>query len=275
MRALAVAAQLPEADLNDELPFLTSYRAMWVRFPTQADLRPGDATETHGPDCTIQTFAGEGTSVIGMYERMPEPTRDAPRYDAADEAAFVRRWGHLPLSDRLTVGDAYASRVQAGLVNLEEGVVQHWGWDRIVLVGDAAHKFTPSTGAGCNNGMADVAVLVNELHKVVLAAAAAVPPAPVSAEQVDAAIDGYQHARHEAVEAGRQQAGQATDTATWKTPTFRLVDRFVMPCHRVQKFFMHKAAPRIARAPVLDFVPVGDAPKGKVPWAPVVSVVEI
>ena len=69
MRALAVQAELPEADINDELPFLTTYRAMWIRFPTQADLHPGNATETHGKDCTIQTFAGEGTSVIGMYER--------------------------------------------------------------------------------------------------------------------------------------------------------------------------------------------------------------
>ena len=206
-----------------------------------------------------------------VYERIPEPTHDAPRYTQADEDAFVERWGHLPLSDRLTVRDAYESRVQAGLVNLEEGVVKHWGWDRIVLIGDAAHKFTPSTGAGCNNGMADVAVLVNELHKVVLNAGSGA----ISTEQIDAAIDGYQQARHEAVEAGCDQASMATATATWKSPAFKIVDQFVMPCHRVQKFFMGKAAPRIARAPVLDFVPVGDVPEGKVPWAPVVSVAEI
>ena len=204
---------------------------------------------------------------------VPEPTLEPPRYTSADEEAFVKRWGHLHLSDKLTVRDAYDTRVQAGLVNLEEGVVKHWGWDRIVLIGDAAHKFTPSTGAGCNNGMADVAVLINELHKVVLAAGAGA----ISTEQIDIAIDGYQQARHEAVEAGKDQAGLATATATWKSPAFRIVDKFVMPCHRVQKFFMAKAAPRIASAPVLDFMPVGDAPKGKVPWAPApaVSVVEI
>jgi hypothetical protein len=33
-----------------------------------------------------------------------------------------------------------------------------------VLVGDAARKFTPSTGEGCNHGILDVLALANELY---------------------------------------------------------------------------------------------------------------
>lgn len=61
-------------------------------------------------------------------------------------------WGGIST----TIGDAYASRTQAGTVNLEEGIVRHWSYDCIVLVGLAAHKFTPPASPGCKEGVVDV-----------------------------------------------------------------------------------------------------------------------
>jgi len=261
MHDLAVDAA--DADVNDEHPFLTTYRAFWIRFPTQADLRPGDSAETHGPGCAIQTFAGEGTSVIGMYERMDEPTRTPPRYNAADQEAFIERWGHLALTPKLTVRQAYESREEAGLVNLEEGVVKHWGRDRIVLVGDAAHKFTPSTGQGCNNGIEDIAALVNELRKAVRAAPEGAAP---SADDVAQAFRAYQAARLDAVEAGCEGSSRVTATATWQSTAFRLVDQYVLSRAVVQKFIMAQGGKGIAAATVLDFVEIKGFPEGKIPW---------
>lgn len=153
MRNLAVEANSP--NVNAEQPFLTTYRCIWIRFPTNASplLKDGMTTETHGTGAATQLFAGEETGVTGVYERLPEPTRERIRYTAADEDALIERWGHLPLLKGsngvkdFTLGDAHRSRVSSGLISLEEGVVDHWYFDsRIVLVGDAAHKFTPSTG---------------------------------------------------------------------------------------------------------------------------------
>ncbi|KAK0714549.1 hypothetical protein B0H67DRAFT_512940 [Lasiosphaeris hirsuta] len=261
MRALALQSPSTSLDqINEDHPFLTTYRSLWIRFPTQADLQPGDAKETHGVGCAIQLFAGEETSVIGMYERLDEPTKDRLRFGPADEEAFIKRWGNLPLSRQLTVQDAYDSRVQAGLVSLEEGVVRNWSWERIVLVGDAAHKFTPSTGAGCNNGMVDVVALVNELSRVVSS-----QEAP-EMDTIAGAFKAYQEKRFAAVVSGCEGASKATATATWKNKVFKFVDLHVISSHRVQKYLMHQAAPKVAATPALEFVEDGQMPEGKVPW---------
>jgi 2-polyprenyl-6-methoxyphenol hydroxylase-like FAD-dependent oxidoreductase len=269
MRTLALQASppAPMSEVNEEKPFLTTYRALWVRFPTQSGLQPGDANETHGYGAAIQLFAGDETTVIGIYERMETPTRERARYTQADEEAFVDRWGHLPISKNMTVRDSYVGRVQAGMVSLEEGVVKHWSWDRIVLVGDAAHKFTPSTGAGCNNGIVDVVTLVNKLHSVVENAHAFGTDLAPSKDQIAFAFKEYQDSRYETVVAGCENAGQATAAATWWNKTYRFVDRHVLGSHTLQKYFAGQTASSIARSPVLDFIEGEERMNGKVPWS--------
>jgi 2-polyprenyl-6-methoxyphenol hydroxylase-like FAD-dependent oxidoreductase len=263
MRSLALQSpSTTPSQINEDQPFLTTYRSLWIRFPTQADLLPGDANETHGVDCAIQLFAGEETSVIGMYERLPKPTSERLHFSPADEEAFIRRWGDLPLSPKLTVQDAYDSRVQSGLVSLEEGVVSNWSWDRIVLVGDAAHKFTPSTGAGCNNGMVDIVALVNELSRIASPATQEEPSMDAIAE----AFKAYQDKRFGEVVAGCAGASQATAAATWKSMVFKFVDVHVMSRRRLVEYMMEKQALSIAMTPSLEFVQGGELPEGRFPW---------
>ncbi|KAL3952896.1 hypothetical protein ACCO45_012839 [Purpureocillium lilacinum] len=230
-----------ENKINEAEPFLTTYRAMWL-------------------------FAGEDTSVIGVYERMEKPTREGVRYNQADEEKFIERWGHLPIIEGgLTIKEAYTNRTQAGMVNLEEGVVDHWSWDRIVLVGDAAHKFTPSTGAGCNNGIVDVVALSNEMYHAFKAVRASDPEAFPTKEQVFAAFEGYQLARFETVKAGLAGASQATGAATWADTTHKFVDRHILSKQSLQKFFANRNAPALARTPVFEYVEGEEQMVGKFP----------
>lgn len=264
MRTLALSANDTD-HANEEQPFLTTYRAMWVRFPTQRGLKPGDSNETHHKDCTVQLFAGEETSVIGIYERLPEgPTRERVRYGPKDEEALVERWGYMHITgEGLTIRDVYETRVSAGAVSLEEGVVDHWSWGgRIVLAGDAAHKFTPSTGAGCNNGIVDIVVLINELHKLVCAA----PNRSPSKENVASALKAYQEKRHDDVVRGCKSARQATDTSAWQSTVLKYVDRFLIGNHWAQQYFINASAPRTAKTPVFDFVEGGEDLRGIFPW---------
>ncbi|KAH8672176.1 hypothetical protein BGZ61DRAFT_362259 [Ilyonectria robusta] len=269
MRTAALQTPATTEDkVNEAEPFLTTYRAMWIRFPTVPPIKAGDASETHGKNCTLQLFAGEDTSVIGVYERMEKPTREGVRYKQADEDKFVERWGHLPIIEGgLTIKDAYVNRTQAGMVNLEEGIVKNWSWDRIVLVGDAAHKFTPSTGAGCNNGIVDVVALANELYHAFKAVRASDPEAFPTREQVLAAFDGYQLARFDTVKAGLAGASQATGAATWADATHKFVDRHILSKQSLQKFFSNRNAPSLARTPVFEYVTGEEQMVGKFPWA--------
>ena len=217
--------------------------------------------------------------MIAIYERLNKPTRERIRFGPDDEAAFVARWGDLPLAKDLTVREAYAMKLQAGLVGLEEGVVRTWSWGgRVVLVGDAAHKFTPSTGAGCNNGMVDVVVLVNELYAVLGGGGGGLSQdrrggkkeeeeKDEREEAIAKAFEAYQTKRHGAVEKFCAESGKATDASTWKNGLVKFLDVHVLPYRRVQRFFLDRVAPEIANTPVLEFVEDGETlPAGRVPW---------
>lgn len=199
---------------------------------------------------------------MGLYERLSSPTRERTRYTPEEEAEVVKRWAHLPISPGLTVGDAYAARIQGGLAELEEGVVGEWSGERTMLVGDAAHKFTPSTGAGWNTGMEDVVVLVNELVRKMK-----VDGGVMGVTELREAGRVYQEARVTAVVADCELAGRMTRLAAWGSGVVRFLDRWVMGSERVQRFLIDKGAQAVARTPLLNFEEEGKMEGGRVPWA--------
>lgn len=272
--AAAAAAGDAEAETEAESPYLTTYRCFWMRFPVLPGIAPGDATESHGPAATTQFFAGATSAVAGLYEKLDQPTRTPPRYTAADEAALVARWGHLPLTrgGGVTLADAYKHAAQTGLVNLEEGVVADWSCaGRAVLVGDAAHKFTPSTGAGCNTGIVDVVVLANGLRRAFEEAAAAASTSTAAtgpdAAALTAVFRAYQTARQSAADTGCAAAGRATAMATWASSLQKLVDLYVFPQTLVQKAFVGRASASVAQTPVFDYIAGAEEIVGRVAWA--------
>ncbi|KAL6409977.1 hypothetical protein AUP68_06385 [Ilyonectria robusta] len=259
MRNLALEAGSP--DINGEEPFLTTYRALWIRFPASisSGLQAGTICETHGRNLATQLFAGQDTAVIGVYERLDKPTRERIRFTESDQDDLIQRWGDLPLlrDGQLSLRDAYKAKLQSGLVSLEEGVVQHWSWDgRVVLAGDAAHKFTPSTAAGCNNGIIDVVALANELHKAIEQARTSSqdPEAAPSTSQLASSFQAYQDARYLAVTEGRKLAGNVTAMATWQTGVHKFLDRFVFSLQSLQRFMSNYSASRIVQMPVFNFL---------------------
>lgn len=57
---------------------------------------------------------------------------------------FAESVADHPVSDSIVFGELWKKRDRAILVGLEEGVLQHWYHDRIVLVGDSVHKVSNS-----------------------------------------------------------------------------------------------------------------------------------
>ena len=203
--------------------------------PTSAaqDVLPGISSETHGKGLATQFFAGDKTAVLGVYESLPEPTKKRQYFTPADEQALVERWGHVKIlhGNDLTIADMYAKRVEAGLVTLEEGVLDHWSWDsKVVLVGDAAHKYTPSTGSGCNNGMVDACLLAKELSAVLG------EKELIEAGQIEAVFAKYQNLRKDVSIKTCVGSGRATAMATWNGSILSFIDVHVIPRRFVQNF---------------------------------------
>ena len=271
MRALA--RKVGSEQVNDERPFLATYRCLWIRFPTNISpgLYPGFASETHGQDVATQSFGGKGTTTTRVYERMKKPTRKYTKYSQSDQDSFIERWGHLPLTAnvKFTLRDAYENRIEAGLVSLEEGVVRNWSWgSRVVLAGDAAHAFTPSTAAGCNNGILDTVALANELHEAVrdARAEAGTQDAMPTADRIEAAFRAYQETRRDAVVEICEDASNTTSLATWGTWAHKSLDRYGLGWGAVQGYFVKQAISVAANMPVLRYVAGEERLTGKTPW---------
>ena len=57
--------------------------------------------------------------------------------DAENEAAKI---ADRPITANCLFGEIWMKRTRGYLTSLEEGVFEHWFFNRIVLVGDSAHK---------------------------------------------------------------------------------------------------------------------------------------
>ncbi|OAQ98954.1 hypothetical protein LLEC1_00604 [Akanthomyces lecanii] len=257
--------QVVDEKQEDREFFDAYYTCLWMRFSSEG-LCAGSTFETHGNGASTQMFVSPHHAVAGVYERLSEPIRAHRIFTGEDERALVSRWKDLPLStDRtVTLGAAYNRRIASGLVALQEGVHQTWSsGGRLVLVGDAAHVFTPITGAGCNNGILDVVVLVNELHSLLDA-----KNTKPDSEALRKAFDSYESFRKEKVMSECQTATQVAATASWQSTLRRLADQYLISLSWVQKLMMKHASAKIASTPGFYFLPADEHVHGKILWRP-------
>ena len=68
--------------------------------------------------------------------RWPQRSRFTEE-DANTEAAKI---ADRPVTTSVLFGEIWMKRTRGYLTTLEEGVFEHWFFNRIVLVGDSAHK---------------------------------------------------------------------------------------------------------------------------------------
>ncbi|KAG0011092.1 hypothetical protein BGZ82_003156 [Podila clonocystis] len=140
----------------------------------------------------------QGTIAWGVIEYLPvEATREDKNYRSTDwgpEAAiaFCEKVRDLPVQSGggkiLTIGDLIdvTPKEQINKVRLEEKTFETWHEGRIVLIGDACHKFTPAGGVGATNAMHDAVVLANWIHAL---------PNNATAKEIKQAFQAYQDER--------------------------------------------------------------------------------
>ncbi|KAI2901664.1 hypothetical protein CBS63078_6544 [Aspergillus niger] len=260
MRGLALAAD-PTRSWDAASPFTAEYKCLWCSFPRRTDV--GHATETQSKDYSVMYLSGRERGWIFLYERLPQPTSDRVDYSTEDIEAMAARFADFPITDTLKVKDVYAERFTAGMANLEEGILQHWGWGRIVLAGDACHKCTPNAGLGFNNGIKDVVVLCNGLHKALQSAAGK----PLDTAALGQIFDEYKKERAGPVRSDAGQSASTTRLHAWANSLYFLAARYIMSWEVVEGFLINYLGARaMKQSPVLGYAPATEPFVGAVKW---------
>lgn len=248
----------------DERPFTSTYKTMWFPFPRQPQFAPGVTFEVHGTNVSTQLIIGNDKSWIFVYEKLKTPTQERISYSDEEVVEMANRWGELYIAPNLVVKDVFPTRYTAGMVNVEEGVVKHWSWDSMVLVGDACHKSAPNLGLGFNNGIQDVVALVNELQMTL----ATTGGRSLDAKSLAAVFARYQASRMKQAQKDHNFSAGLSRMAAWDGWLNWLLDRYILSSipgfdeFLITKFF---AGP-ISRALILNSVQVDEPFQGKVPW---------
>ncbi|RMJ09247.1 hypothetical protein CDV36_011123 [Fusarium kuroshium] len=256
MRNLALSEN-PKRDWDPKEPFTSVYKCLWASFPRPSE--PGANFETTSKDQSAMYLTGRERGWILLYDKS-EPTTTLRSYSEKEVEEVAAKLAEFPVNETLKVKDVIKERFTWGMSDLGEGILKHWSYKRIVLTGDACHKFTPNAGLGLNNGIQDIVVLCNGLHK-------AVEDGKTDTATLAKVFEKYQSDRAEAVEKDYKQSALVTRLQTWASGLYYFLSRFVLSNNFVARFVARFiTSPHIRKARVLDFVRGVELPLGNVGW---------
>lgn len=152
---------------KEKSPYIASHKNFFGDVPKLPGVEAGVNYEGLGDKVSTQLLVGSKRMWFNLYEQLDTPNSEHVRYTEKDQQELLDKWGHLFVAPGYRLRDIYEHRIKdSGLINLEEGLVDKWYSDRIVLAGDAIRKVTPNAGWGYNSGFIDIVVLVNHLRRL-------------------------------------------------------------------------------------------------------------
>ncbi|OLN86982.1 2-heptyl-3-hydroxy-4(1H)-quinolone synthase 1 [Colletotrichum chlorophyti] len=263
MRELAIAEDPSREETWDAVnPFETNYQCMWASFPRPTEA--GQNYDIQGTDKSVMYVTGKERGWIFCYEKLPKPTKERISFTEEDLEAYGQRFADWHVTETLKLKDVFKERYNTGAAGLEEGLCKNWSWGgRVVLVGDAAHKFTPNAGLGFNNGVQDIVVLCNKLQKLVSASRGS----PPDFASLEAQFQEYREERVDVVSTDLSESGDLTRMHAWGSTWYWVMSRFIFSWTFVQRLFLNFVlAPRVARSKVLDFIAATEPFEGRHKW---------
>ncbi|KAJ2988242.1 hypothetical protein NUW58_g4083 [Xylaria curta] len=177
--------------------------------------------------CTYVMFSGAGDRLYWFLISKMEKAfgKDIPRFTKEDEAHLAAQHLDDYVTDTVTFGDIYKVRITSTLVALQEHVFARWHFQRIIVIGDAAHKFHPITAQGGNSAMVTAVVLANLLRRKLGGSA----NAALSEDEVENIFAEVQTKRFNSVMAYVHQGRLAASYSTTDTLLSRIGAHYVFP----------------------------------------------
>jgi FAD dependent monooxygenase len=138
--------------------FTVEYACVFGISEQLPSLRAGEHINSYSNGLCVITFHGEKGRIfwfllVKLQEKTTYP--NTPRFSASDAASLCNKFARFRVSEDVCVSDLWMHKLCASMTALEEGILERWHYDRIVLLGDSVHKvsssFQPRDVTGVNN----------------------------------------------------------------------------------------------------------------------------
>ena len=218
---------------------------------------PNELSCTYGKDTSFLLGAQPNQTFFFAFTKVPERNLfSAPRYTDADAEAVATRVADRPVAETVLFGELWKNRTRGCLVDVEQGVLDHWHFGRIVLVGDAVAKITPNQALGGNSGMESAAVLGNVLQPLLKSG---IKP---SRAQISEAFHRYESLRKPRMQKIMNYSRFHTRVQAWRFLPLKLFALYILPL-LPQRFPANDIGDMLRGAARIDFLPC-DWPKTRV-----------
>lgn len=157
------------------------------------------------------------------------PVDNIPRFTKEDERKELERGGDVIVADNgLRLRDVARNLERSAVTALPHYVMRRWHFGRIVIVGDASHKFNPLVGQGGNSCIESCAGLVNELTAALSRSSGVTAPAwPLDA--LSSAFAAIESQRVPRLVDMVERCQQAQYVAAWDTWGTKLLAKYIVP----------------------------------------------
>ncbi|KAK6215287.1 hypothetical protein QIS74_08306 [Colletotrichum tabaci] len=216
--------------VEEKRAMVTQYNAIVMASSPVPGLGAHDMEVTSNDKFSFLLLCQPDWISIIVHSKLPEdqqctwPTRR--RYGEADMEALVSKISECPITETVVFGELWKRRLKAQMISLEEGVLKHWFFGRIILAGDAVHKVTPNSALGGNTAMEDAVTLANTIHGLLVRHP---NKKPSDVELRDAIRDEYQDARVDRARAIVKVGGDLTRQQAYDGWKAYFVQRWLTP----------------------------------------------
>jgi 2-polyprenyl-6-methoxyphenol hydroxylase-like FAD-dependent oxidoreductase len=127
---------------TDKTCIQTRWQALIGLGPHEPKLGPNAAHVVHDHKFSFLMITQSDRVFWFVFFRL-EKTKVWPergRYTKAEAEDIAKTIANHPLNEQMKFGELWEHRERGDLIPIEEGVLDVWHHDRIVLAGDAAHK---------------------------------------------------------------------------------------------------------------------------------------
>ncbi|KAL5334674.1 hypothetical protein BJX70DRAFT_377411 [Aspergillus crustosus] len=237
---------------RDKEAFTVEYVCVFGISEHLSTLQAGEHINSYSEGLSVITFHGkEGRVFWFLLAKLPQLSTypNTPRFSASDAAAFCHRFAGFRVSEDICVSDLWKNKTSSSITALEEGILQTWHFDRIVLLGDSIHKMTPNIGQGANTAVEDAAVLASLIRKLSQLG----PKARQATLTMTTMLEEFQSVRYDRVKSTYEKSRFGARLHTRDGLVKTLIGRYIFPY--AGRHVLDRSAKSLAGAHSIQFLP--------------------